>query len=105
MYKIELNSDFVELSRYKFVVTCAGYDAEGAELYVDGNVGMSLECGDASSLQVIVYAVTESLPEDRLIVNSPPFALNVTITRLGEVIYDKMHEVNQWGGASINITI
>ncbi|MFI3304355.1 MAG: hypothetical protein SNF68_04610 [Rikenellaceae bacterium] len=105
MYLIEVTSDFNELSRYDFVVTCAGYDSADNQIYVEGCEGMLLECGAAERIHAIVYAVTNMLPEDRLVANSPPFPIVITITRYGEVLYSQTHEVNQWGGASITIKL
>ncbi len=56
-------------------------------------------------VHVIVYFITHTLPENRSVEEQPPFAANVTITRNNEVIYDDTHDVNQWGGATIDVVI
>ncbi len=130
MYTIEIKSDYEELYRYNIIVTCAGYGSDGDERYVVGReliyseeirslaepkplppagfkVGepLTLECDDAVSIHAIVYVITNSLPKDRAVTASPPFPLVVVIRRGDEVIYDTSHEVNQWGGATIDIKI
>ncbi|MFI3305987.1 MAG: hypothetical protein R3Y68_05690 [Rikenellaceae bacterium] len=105
MYRIDLRSNFERLENYDFVITCAGYNKLGEEIYVDGGKSMSVECDDAESIHLIVYVVTTQIPKDRVIANSPPFPLSVIVRRDDKVIYDQQHEVNQWGGASITIKL
>ncbi|MFI3259102.1 MAG: hypothetical protein R3Y16_03300 [Rikenellaceae bacterium] len=130
MYKIGVKSDYEELYRYNLVITCAGYDAQGEQLYVTGvekiyseefnetfgvlppipldfivGESLTLECETAEKIHVIVYVVTTSLPKSRLVDDSPPFDLEIRVERDSETIYELTHQVNQWGGASINIKL
>ncbi|MFR9620560.1 MAG: hypothetical protein SNH63_04985 [Rikenellaceae bacterium] len=128
MYTIRVQSHYEQMWRYNLMAMCAGYDAAGERLYVasaervfndDLNRGrvklppapldfvvgepFVLECGAAESIHLIVYAVTHTLPEDRDVEQSPPFDMRITIERGSQMIYDQLHEVNQWGGATVDI--
>ncbi len=129
MYKIVLKSDFRELFRYNIIITCAGYDHQGEQIYLEGHeriynetindkllfelppppdhfvVGdpIEMECGKADKIYSIIYVIANCLPITRPVEDHPPFPMEVTITRSGERIHQAIYEVNQWGGATIHI--
>ncbi len=131
MYKIEVTCHYEELWRYNMVVTCGGYDTSAEQLYVVGceritneeflfdpkakeptpppnynpSEPLILECNEADSIHAIIYVIAHTLPHDRYVENSPPFAIEVKIYRNDERIYIEQHLVNQWGGATVNINI
>lgn len=127
MYRVELWSDFEELYRYNLFISCAGYDSEGEQIYVEGcekifkeEIVLSDEPFDVPDdfvvgerlflespsrgvdrLTVIVDVVANTLPEDRCIANSPPFALSVRVCCDDQQIATTSHQINQWGGANV----
>ncbi len=130
MYTITIRSPFEELWRYNIMLMCGGYDAEHRQIYVESseriynedlNVSiarlpqtppdfrpdepLSLLCGESHSIHLILYVITHTLPEDRVVDHSPPFPMRIEVERDGEAIYDVVHEVNQWGGATIDLVL
>ncbi len=131
MYKVEIKSYFEELYRYNIMALLAGFNEQGEQSYTVGNeliyseeinfdfdavvdppegftLGepLMLQGESAASIQLLVYVITTTLPEDRSSVSDArPFDLMVTIERDDEVVYEESHEVNQWGGVTINIKL
>ncbi len=131
MYSIEVSSDFSELWRYNIFATCGGFDSAGGSLYVVGkemisseeiqtdiiplpappdsfdpkSMTITLEAEAAASIKIIVYVVAHTLPESRIVEDSPPFNTLITVQRDGKEIYRDIHKVNQWGGMTANIKI
>lgn len=128
MYKIEVTSHYEELWRYNIVISCGGYNAHAEQLYVTGceritceeftvdptrrlsppanfdpTVPLILECDEADNIHTTIYVIAHTLPEDRMVENSPPFPITIKVFRDKEQLYAQDHEVNQWGGASVNI--
>ncbi len=128
MYKIDVESDFEQLWRYNTIVMCGGYDSppSSQQLYVVSSkdiisdienpiecepVGytlprrVTLEAEAADHIRVIVYVIPHTLPLGREVEHYPSFDVDVKISRMGESIYHATHNVNQWGGASIEIKL
>lgn len=129
MYRIEIWSDFAELYRYNLFITSVGYDSQGEQIYVEGcekihcteftsglkaqqipsgfvvGESFSLEVREAEALQLIVDVVTNTLPADARIENSPPFEIDLKVSHKTKVIHTSKHRVNQWGGANIIVKI
>ncbi len=128
MYTIEVKSSFEQVWRYNTMIMCGGYSAlpEEKELYVVSErdivseIENRIECEpsgfelphrliltaeEADHIRVIIYYVPHTLPLGKEVENRTPFDVDVKISREGEVIYKKVHQINQWGGASIEIKI
>ncbi len=130
MYRVEIISHYEELWRYNMIIMCGGYNTLSEQLYVVGcdritseefqtgattqldpppnynpSEPLILECKNADSIHAIIYVIAHTLPEDRMVENSPPFALQVKIYSDEKELYVQEHQVNQWGGATINIKI
>lgn len=127
MPKIAVESLYNDSWVFNIIITCAGYDAHGAELFVEsakdivGEVGsvvmsppedkttrrLDLQVGECSSLRVIVYAVPCTIPSGKTIQvkDYPPFDMQVSVSEGERTLYCKSHSVNRWGGASINFEI
>ncbi len=127
MYRVVITSQYEQLWRYNLLAMCAGFDALRERLYVVSGERIYREeinteivalpappsgfrvgepfvllCESAESLHLIIYVVTHTLPSNRDVESSPPFDVRVVIERDGEAVYDEPHEVNQWGGATID---
>lgn len=126
MYNIELVSRSEDFWRYNLIVMCAGYNPAGEQLFVVSNedtvaeVGadlgsapsgyklprvMNLEVPAADNLRMLIYVIPHVLPPSRVIADYPPFDLEVVTTKHGEVVHSSVEQINQWGGASIQIDI
>ncbi|MFR9602282.1 MAG: hypothetical protein SNG02_00230 [Rikenellaceae bacterium] len=128
MYTIEVESSFEQMWRYNTIVMCGGYGPapSSEQLYVVSKEDIisdienliecepkgyelprkvTLEAEAAAAIRVIIYVVPHTLPLGREVDNFPPFDLYVRITKKSKSIYAAIHEVNQWGGASIEINL
>ncbi len=113
MISISVSSSFAHFSRYDVVVMCGGFDAADAQLYVvsaqkqEGQNRLSLEAPAAHRIELIIYIVPKSLPTGRHepIADHPPFELEVEVKDGTKQIYAAEHDVNAWGGASINLNL
>ncbi|MFI3327798.1 MAG: hypothetical protein SNH79_00310 [Rikenellaceae bacterium] len=132
MYKIEVKSSSDQLWRYNIAATCAGINSAGEQVAFAGKerttsdqfqseivahdaleksempeliLEVELEEKSIEKVHAIIYFITHTLPENRIVEEQAPFAATVTIVRDKEVIYSQEHDVNQWGGATIDITI
>ncbi len=129
MYTLEIKSDYEELWRYNIIATCGGFDAEGRQLYFEGEemimsetiknrivammpppkwftskeMTITLSCAEAYSLELYLYVIAHTMPEDRLVKNSPPFPMQVTLLRGEEEVASEIYEVNQWGGLTLDL--
>ncbi len=125
-YTIRLRSSFAELWRYNVVVECGGFDAAGARICfasaqsVIAPVGSALTQAPAEprhpreltvgtepcdSIAAYIYVIPNTLPISREVQECRAFDLKVRVAADGDTVYDAVHKVNQWGGASIEIKL
>lgn len=125
-YTIDLRSSYEELWRYNVVVECGGFDEAGericfaSEQSIIAPVGsnllqapkepkhpraMSVTTEPCDSVAAYIYVVPNTLPQSRDVADCQPFDLKVSVAADGKTIYDTVHKVNQWGGASIEIKL
>lgn len=123
-YKVEIDSGFEELWRYNIAVTCAMLDADdvqcgfvsaedrvapagsnlpAAPKGAESRRGLKFEAGDCHHLRMYVYLIPNTRPTSLIIADCPPFPLSIKITYGGRVILHEHRNINQWGGASIEI--
>lgn len=124
-YVIEIESRFAEFWRYNIAVTCGMFGADDVQCgFVSAEdrvapVGSNLpsapkgtpqhrrvrfEAGDCDHLRMYVYLIPHSLPEAVRIADCKPFSLSIKISYGGSVIFRENRSINQWSGASIEIT-
>ena len=126
-FTISLQSRYAELWRYNIVLTCGCFDEAGErtdflskESFVAA-VGSNLDCAPASlekhsamtlstkpcaSIVAYIYLIPHSLPPTRAVVEEyAPFDMKIRIMADKDEIYAKIHKINQWSGASIELKL
>ena len=125
-FKISVRSNFAELWRYNIVVTCGAFDAAGEQIevttsessvasIVDG-AGSVADVADVSrdvklttlpceSIKAYVYLMPHKLPSAKSPDDTPTFGVRVKVKADDEQIYNVVHSVNQWSGATIELKL
>lgn len=125
-FKISVRSNFAELWRYNIVVTCGTFDAAGEQIevttsessvasIVDG-AGSVADVADVSrdvklttapceSIKAYVYLMPHKLPSAKSPDDTPTFGVRVKVMADDEQIYNVVHSVNQWSGATIELKL
>ena len=125
-FKISVRSNFAELWRYNIVVTCGAFDAAGEQIevttsessvasIVDG-AGSAADVADVSrdvklttlpceSIKAYVYLMPHKLPSAKSPDDTPTFGVRVKVKADDEQIYNVVHSVNQWSGATIELKL
>ena len=125
-FKISVRSNFAELWRYNIVVTCGVFDAAGEQIevttsessvasIVDG-AGVAADVADVSrdvklttspceSIKAYVYLMPHKLPSAKSPDDTPTFGVRVKVKADDEQIYNVVHSVNQWSGATIELKL
>ena len=125
-FKISVRSNFAELWRYNIVVTCGAFDAAGEQIevttsessvasIVDG-AGSVADVADVSrdvklttlpceSIKAYVYRMPHKLPSAKSPDDTPSFGVRVKVKADDEQIYNVVHSVNQWSGATIELKL
>lgn len=119
-YSIRLTTDFAEWSRYNVFIMGSCRSADGASddfIHLiskgdpdnrftpssDARRHLRLDTPSCASFELYIYIVSNRLPASRIVSQSPPFEVRVTISGDCGEVYAKTHSVNQWGGATIYI--
>ena len=124
-YNIFIECDFAELWRYNIAIqgeiTLHGERRSYLQHYNEvAPVGSNLtappegyvpqryielggEEGDA--LHLIIYVLPTTLPQSRIMSETPDFELHVTISHGDEVVYNRRHMISQWAGENIVIEL
>ena len=125
-FKISVRSNFAELWRYNIVVTCGAFDAAGEQIevttsessvasIVDG-AGSATDVAEVSrdvklttspceSIKAYVYLMPHKLPSAKSPDDTPSFGVRVKVKADDEQIYNVVHSVNQWSGATIELKL
>lgn len=113
-YKISVRSDFPEWSRYNVYMTAVCFDAQNNTTdYVNttrespaDNTPLTLTTPPCARADLYLYVVAREFPASDSIASSPPFPIEVLITEnAGATTTKTTHEVNQWGGLSIKLSM
>ena len=122
-FKISVRSNFAELWRYNIVVTCGAFDAAGEQIEVttsessvasiiDGAGGaadvsrdVKLTTVPCESIKAYVYLMPHKLPSAKSPDDTPTFGVRVKVMADDEQIYNVVHSVNQWSGATIELKL
>ena len=125
-FKISVRSNFAELWRYNIVVTCGAFDAAGEQIEVttsessvasiiDGAGGaadvaevsrdVKLTTAPCESIKAYVYLMPHKLPSAKSPDDTPSFGVRVKVKADDEQIYNVVHSVNQWSGATIELKL
>ena len=122
-FKISVRSNFVELWRYNIVVTCGAFDAAGEQIEVttsessvtsiedaaggaaDVSRDVKLTTAPCESIKAYVYLMPHKLPSAKSPDDTPAFGVRVKVKADDEQIYNVVHSVNQWSGATIELKL
>lgn len=125
-FQISVRSNFAELWRYNIVVTCGTFDAAGEQIEVttkestvasagegvssaEDVAGVSrdvkLTTGPCDSIKAYVYLMPHKLPSAKSPEDTPAFGVRVKVKADDEQIYNVVHSVNQWSGATIELKL
>lgn len=124
-FKISVRSNFAELWRYNIVVTCGAFDAAGEQIevttkessvasivggggvadVVDVSRDVKLTTGPCESIKAYVYLMPHKLPSAKSPDDTPAFGVRVKVKADDEQIYNVVHSVNQWSGATIELKL
>ena len=122
-FKISVRSNFAELWRYNIVVTCGAFDAAGEQIEVttsessvasledaaggavDVSRDVKLTTAPCESIKAYVYLMPHKLPSAKSPDDTPAFGVRVKVKTDDEQIYNVVHSVNQWSGATIELKL
>ncbi|MBR5493375.1 MAG: hypothetical protein IKV77_09665 [Alistipes sp.] len=122
-FKISVRSNFAELWRYNIVVTCGAFDAAGEQIEVTTSESSVASIEDAAggaadvsrdvklttvpceSIKAYVYLMPHKLPSAKSPEDTPAFGVRVKVKADDEQIYNVVHSVNQWSGATIELKL
>ena len=121
-FQISVRSNFAELWRYNIVVTCGTFDAAGEQIEVttkessvasivegggvaDVSRDVKLTTGLCESIKAYVYLMPHKLPSAKSPDDTPAFGVRVKVKADDEQIYNVVHSVNQWSGATIELKL
>lgn len=122
-FSLTIECNFAEFWRYNLIVTGAklqGQERVGMINHIDSvaPVGSNLsekprgyarkpktelEFGGCDALTLYIYVLPHTMPRTRLTDEARPFELHITLSRDGEIIYNRRHMVAQWVGDNIEI--
>lgn len=125
-FQISVRSNFAELWRYNIVVMCGAYDSSGEQLSVTTNESTVATVGDAAdgvaaadpasrvvkltteecdNIKAYIYFMPHKLPAAGTPDDTPDFGIRVKVKAGDEVLYNVIHQVNQWSGATIELKL
>lgn len=122
-FTLTIECNFAEFWRYNLIVTGAKFlRGQRNEFikYVDevAPIGSALtECpkdysrgssveltlDGCDALALYIYVLPHTMPRSRIIADSKPFELHLTLRRDGETLYNCRHSIVQWVGDNIEI--
>ena len=125
-FQISVRSNFAELWRYNIVVTCGSFDAAGEQIEVttkqstvasagegvnraedvaEVSRDVKLTTGPCDSIKAYVYLMPHKLPSAKSPEDTPAFGVRIKVKADDEPIYNIVHSVNQWSGATIELKL
>ncbi len=126
IFDIELSCDFEYLWRYNITLACEMLGEQGERLDFGSkelrvaDIGsqmrvapegwtkrqkLQLSTVRCASIRMVAYLLAHTMPEERDVESLKPFEMRIMVTTDGEKIYNKVHYVDQRGGAAINIVL
>jgi hypothetical protein len=125
-FNIQIRSTYAEIWRYNIAISCGCTDSAGNVVEVVGEqdnvapVGSNLKVApdgftlprevrlstpETEGIVAYIYLVPHTLPAQRDIAESEPFKLSVKVSAGRDTIYNVVHKVNQWSGATIELKL
>lgn len=125
-FQISVRSNFAELWRYNIVVMCGMYNSAGEQLSVSScesevaAVGEQVDpakVADAAarvlrlttepcdSIKAYIYLIPHKLPAVGSPEDARDFGIRIKVKADGEELYNVVHAVNQWSGATIELKL
>jgi hypothetical protein len=124
-FTIRISSKFEQFWRYNMIVMCDVIRADetheiikheseiapvGAELReppigYSANRDVVLKSSSATSATLYIYIIPHTLPATINVDDAPPFELVVDVKHGTKQIYSRRHEINQWSGENIAISL
>jgi hypothetical protein len=106
-FKIEVRCAFEEWDRYAVYMTAVCFDDAGAVVdYINltdkAGVLATPPCDHAD---LYIYVIAREFPESDVIVESPPFEMELLVSTNGQTARATPYRVNQWGGLSVKQAI
>ncbi len=104
-FKIELACDERQWERHSVTMLCEARDEADERIGFSSVEGVhGLETVPCDRILLYIYLVPRTLPTEDAIGGYPPFPLEVKVWHGTNLIRTETYPVNQWGGASIEIT-
>jgi hypothetical protein len=102
-FRVEIRSSFPEWNRYAVYATAVCFGAAGEMIdYVNLlDKSASLETPPCDHADLYLYVIAREFPASGRIAASPPFEIQIAVSRDGEAAVITAYSVNQWGGLSI----
>lgn len=106
-FKIEIKSVFPEWDRYSVYMTAVCFDADGAMTdYVNlTDKTRALETSPCERADLYLYVIADRFPASEVIAQSPPFTVELVVSKDGGKPSVTLYEVNQWGGLSAKVSL
>lgn len=125
-FRVEIQSHSEQWWRYNAALVCGAFDAAGRRIgfasaesrvaeageefirrpeTIPAHRKLSLETVPCASIVLYIYIIPHTLPRDGEIGGHPPFPLHVRIACGDRIVLDERREINQWGGASIELRV
>ncbi len=122
-FQISVRSNFAELWRYNIVVMCGTFNAQGEQLSVTTSQSKSADTDSQDSaddaqarsvklvtepcdnIKAYIYLMPHKLPSAQTPDDAPDFNIRVKVKAADEELYNVIHNVNQWSGATIELRL
>jgi hypothetical protein len=102
-FEIEISSAFAEWDRYAVYMTAVCFDGAGVMVdYVNlVDKGAVLATPPCDHADLYLYVIAREFPASDVIKKSPPFEIELSISKGGDKPVSTKYLVNQWGGLSV----
>lgn len=114
-YRVEIECDYAEWSRYRVEMLCAALDAEGERVGFTSASDreeskastdpLTLETAPCHHARLFLYVIPHTLPVETRIEATPPFEVKVRIFCNDRPLRTDRYAVNQWGGLSVEVLL
>lgn len=125
-YKAEIESTFAGFWRYNVAVTCGLFSEDGRQVGyaaaedtiapAGSNLAerpsgvaerrrITVSTADCHHLRMYIYLIPHTLPASDKVLECKPFEISIKISHGGRTILHEQRRINQWSGASIEITV
>lgn len=125
-FEVEVTSDYPGWWRYNVALMCGCYDAAGERVGFASEEDRVADIGAASGqppagyparrrtvlrtvpcrrIELYLYVVPHTLPDDSQIADTRPFEISVRVMRGAKTLLERRQPVNQWSGLSQVLTV